>query len=186
MVAGVVTFTVSPSGLSTVSSRLIVEADSFAHFRVKSLKFRLHRPSTLANAQAMGYVGGVQDTLPGSIGNIVELLPSTYMEATETVPSAWVVVSPKDLAGPLPWYKSVAGAADATEEAPGVLCLGGTTTDAYSFEIKGVLEFKTAVSTSNSPAEYAARLQRINLRMEQARKKARDRLFLTTGSPGLP
>jgi len=116
-----------------------------------------------------GYVGGVQDTIPATFLQLGELLPSCYLAAiVQSVPTDWVKVSASDLAGPLPWYKTVPGTADATEEAPGeVVILTSGLTDTYAIEYRGVFEFKTSVNSVNTPAAQEAhalvRAERVRL-----------------------
>jgi hypothetical protein len=62
-----------------------------------------------------------------------------------------VNVSKSDLAGPFPWYKTVVGTADATEESPGLVTIAGTGTDPFVAEFRGVFHFKTSVATANTP-----------------------------------
>lgn len=146
---------VSPS--TFMSPRALIEADAWAHFRLKALKFRLHSNDTITAMLSAGFVGGVQDTAPSSSSQISELIPSCFRGIQQTVPTDWVHVSQSELAGPLPWYKTVAGTADATEEAPGYICLGGSATSAYTIELRGVYEFKTSVATTNTPMEVELR-----------------------------
>jgi hypothetical protein len=165
MVAGVLNFPVSPSGFASQSTRAAAMADEYAHFRVNRLRFRLH-PSSTGNAAAMaaGYVGGVQDTPPATIGAVMELIPATYLSmtnsayATATTPSDWVQVPQKDLRGPFPWYKALNGTSDATEEAPGLIVIAGSTTNIVVLEARVELEFKTAVAPANTPLAIQARL----------------------------
>lgn len=151
LVGGQFTFPVSPNGLSSIVSRVQIEADGWAFFRLRSFKARIHRISTIASIQTVGYVGGVQDVLPGSTSEVGSLLPSTVLAANATLPTEWIVPSKLEMAGPFEWYKSLPGMADPTEEAPGVLVICGATTEAFCVEIRGVIEFKTAVSTVNTP-----------------------------------
>ena len=115
--AGVLPIAVTPVGLSPRAS---IEADCWAHFRLKRLAFRLFPASTAASnvGQGAGFIGGIQDTPPTTITQVMELLPSTYIGADQTCPTEWVHVPRSDLAGPIPWYKTVAGTADPTEESP--------------------------------------------------------------------
>lgn len=166
LVAGAANFALNPNALSFVASRLLVEADVWAHFRVRSFEFRLHHGATTGD-MAAGFVGGVQDTIPATVTQICELLPAVYYGVTYTKPSDWVRVSKKELAGPLPWYKTVPGSADPTEELPGYICLAGASTDTLIFECRGVLEFKTAVSSSNTPAM-------VKLREEMRKERVRE------------
>lgn len=149
LTAGTVTLLVSPN--SNFSPRAFVEADSWAHFRIKALSFRIHPLNAVTNAQAAGYCGGIQDTPPGTLAAVSELIPSCILGGRTTRPSDWVRVPKSDLAGPLPWYKTIPGNADATEEAPGTITVIGTGTDGYQLELRGMFEFKTAVATANTP-----------------------------------
>lgn len=153
LVAGVASFTASP----VLSGRAATEADAWAHFRFKSLMFRQLPTSPITGPQVLGFVGGVQDTPPGTPSAVAELLPSNVKGVGQTVPTEWTRVNKTDLAGPFPWYKSVAGTADPTEESPGAIVLAGTGTDTYIFEMRGVFEFKTSVGTANTPAMVALR-----------------------------
>jgi len=182
LVAGVSNFPLSPN--ASVSPRAVVEADTWAHFRVRRLKFRLHPDPTSGNAvsSAAGYVGGIQDTVPATVGAITELLPSAFLSGGTSLPTEWVVVTAKDLAGPLPWYKTIPGSADPTEEAPGTICVAGVSTDTYAIEFRGVFEFKVAVSTANTPLMVEAR----RLRIEQARASQRTRLVAALSGAALP
>jgi len=162
MVGGTLNLTCTPANFS---SRAGVEADAWAHFKVRNLRFRLH-PNTDSglNPRAAGWVGGVQDTPPSTITQVMELLPSTIITDNQTTPSDWVSVPKADLAGPFPWYKTVAGAADPTEESPGAIIIAGTGTEVIQLEIRGIFEFKTSVATANTPA---ARMLRERVRAER-------------------
>lgn len=177
LVAGASNFVLSPN--ASVSPRALIEADGWAHFRVRSLKFRLHPDPTAGNAvsSAAGFVGGVQDTPPATIGAISELIPSAFLSGGETIPTEWVHVPREDLAGPLPWYKAIPGAADPTEEAPGIICVAGTGTDTYALEMRGVFEFKTAVAIANTPEELRLVKELLALRLRKARDRQRDGLL---------
>jgi len=176
LVAGSSNAQVSPSGLTAVSSRLIAEADNWAYFRVRSLKFRLHN-SGAANDFAIGFVGGSQDTLPATLATIMELLPSTYYSHLYTKPSDWVVVGKEELAGPFPWYKSVNGTADTSEEGPGYICIAGTTTQTFYYELMATFEFKTAVAPANTPLARQALQAVVAERREQLLRRERDVLL---------
>jgi hypothetical protein len=163
LVSGNSSFLLRP--ITSLSPRLANEADNWAHFKVRALSFRLHpHAQTGSTGMAAGVVGGVQDTPPATVASVLELLPSTVLAPSETVPTNWVNVTRGDLAGPFPWYKTVAGTADVTEEAPGYVVVAGNSTDTFSLEFRGVFEFKTAVGTGNTPQAFgmraALRLQR--------------------------
>lgn len=167
LVAGALSFPLNPNGLSFLSTRILAEADSWAYFRVRSFEFRLHHGAIAADIAA-GFVGGIQDTVPATTPAVCELIPSVYYGSTYTQPSDWVRVSKKELAGCFPWYKAIQGTADATEEAPGSICLAGTTTSTSILEVRGVVEFKTAVGTGNTPAQLKLREE---LRLERKREE---------------
>ncbi len=182
---GVASANLNPTG---ISARVLTEADGWAHFRVKSLKFRLHpAASTAGGDQAIGYVGGVQDTLPGSVAQLADLIPSVHQSQNSTVPSDWVNVPSADLAGPLPWYKTIPGTADSTEEAPGVIRIAGSGSDTYAAELRGVIEFKTSVATANTPAEAKLLSDLRALRAAKAAQMHREAIVRAFASPtGLP
>lgn len=175
LVAGALTISVVPGALSP---RAGVVADTWSHYRLKSLKFRLHPTAASGNSCSAGFVGGVQDTAPATFAQIGELLPSVILAGDTTVPTEWCKVSKQDLAGPLPWYKSVLGAADATEEQPGILCFAGTTTEVFLLEARGVYEFKTAVNSANTPQELALQAQFREARAARIREVERTKLLM--------
>jgi len=179
LVAGVASATANPSGLSP---RALVEADTWMHFRLTQLQFRIH-PSAAASgaAQLAGFVGGVQDTPPGTILAVAELLPSTVLGSRATSPSAWVRVPKSELAGPIPWYKTITGTADATEEYPGQLIFVGTGTETITVETRGVFEFKGSVATANTPAALKLREELRELRQSRAHEAERLRLLSVLG-----
>jgi len=105
----------------------------------------------------------------------VEVLNSTIMSANDTVPQEWSVVPALELAGPFDWYKSIPGAADVTEEEPGLLIVtGAVAADPFLLETFGVFQFKVATSTGNTPEELrlVAELRAIALARAQARARA--------------
>jgi hypothetical protein len=175
LTTGFLAITASPNS-SLSQTRLVAAADEWAHFRIRRLRFRLHPAlQSTGVVLAAGYVGGNQDTPPGTVAQVMELLPSCARQQQSTVPTEWVEVPKKDLAGPLPWYKSVAGGADATEESPGIMVFAGTGTDTVVVEFRGVLEFKTAVATGNTPLalELRARVRDERRLLEQQGERAR-------------
>jgi len=179
MTSGAASAPATPAGLSP---RVAVEADQWSHFRLLKLKFRIHPAFTytgaVLNDRAVGFVGGVQDVLPATLSDVMELLPSTYQSTFSTHPSDWVDVPQKDLAGALPWYKAVVGAADTTEEVPGYICIAGTTTQVVVIEFKGVFEFKTAVAAANSPEEAALRVKIRESRIRTHKDRERAKLLI--------
>ncbi len=164
LVSGANNFTLNPVALS---GRLSTEADAWALFRVVALRFRLHPISNTNAAQAAGFLGGVSDTNPTTIAQISELVSSCILTANNTHPTEWVVVPQQDLAGPLPWYKTIAGASVYEESFPGVLYIAGSTTNAFGLEVRGIYEFRQAVAAANTPAALQAR-QLLRLERERA------------------
>jgi hypothetical protein len=182
LTAGVYNFVVSPSAMSNIIPRVLVEADTWAHFRMNSFRFRILRTGTVASVLAYGYAGGVQDSPPGTIGQIGELLSSSVLAGTNTVPGDWVRVSKTELAGPLPWYKTIPGTADPTEEAPGVVIVAGTGTEGFCIEVMGVIEFKIALSTINTPEAVFLRDRLRLLTKQEHQKKQLQALNVLAGS----
>jgi len=173
LVAGVFTAFASPA----IIPRAALEADVWAHFRLRKLAFRLLPTSPSTAAQAAGFVGGVQDTNPGTYAQVVELISSCIKGIGQTVPSSWVRVSRQELAGPFPWYKTVAGTADSTEEAPGVICVVGTGTEVFNIEFRGEFEFKVGLSSGNTPLEVKLRELVRKQRVDQMRSTEREVLL---------
>ncbi len=184
LVSGNSSFNLGPN--SSVSPRSLIEADTWAHFRVKSYSFRLHPSATVRAIQTCGYVGGQQDTNPNTIAQVMELLPSAVLAAGATVPTEWVRVPKSDLAGPLPWYKTIPGTADVTEESPGTVCFTGTSSDVVQLEQRGVFEFKTAVATGNTPLAVAARSKLREERVRIALATERALLLKILGTSPVP
>ncbi len=187
LAANVASVALSPFAMSNWSTRLADLADNWAHFRALSFRFRIHRGS-LTGRLTVGFVGGVQDVTPATASNIMELLPATVYENTYTKPSDWVKVSKSELRGPFPWYKSLPGTADATEEAPGVLCIvGGAAADVTTIEVVGEFEFKTAVAPANTPMAVQLRGLALAERRNIAREAARQRMSaVLTGATNSP
>jgi len=184
---GAITVAANPTGLS---SRATAEGDSWAHFRLRRLRFRiLPNDRVIATSGGFssitaGFVGGIQDTPPATQITIGELLPSITFQGTQTVPTKWVDVPKNDLAGPLPWYKSVPGTADPTEEAPGQLVIFAVlnTVAVTYLELEGVFEFKTSVATANTPLEERLRSQIRAERKRAADDVERRKLLLVLGT----
>lgn len=155
--------------------RVLIEADAWAHFRVTKLAFRLLPPAnndaagTLIMAAA-GFCGGMEDTPPATLATISELIPSCFMPGHQQTPSAWIRVSKKELQGPFPWYKTIQGTVDTTEESPGQMCflINSNTTSTLYVEFKGVFEFKTSIASGNTPM-YLEFLKKV--REERVKKR---------------
>lgn len=160
-----------------ISPRANAEADVWAHFKFLEFKYRLHCnvQNLTTTMQLAGFVPGVQDTNPSTLEECSALLNCCMLGQGQTLPSEWVRISREDLAGPLPWYKTIPGSADATEEAPGVISVNGGTSDPYRIEFRGVIRFKAAVAAGNTPLSQKAhqilREERQRLADETDRKK---------------
>jgi hypothetical protein len=96
-------------------------------------------------------------------------------------------VSKAELAGPFPWYKTIAGGPDPSEEAPGALYVLGTTTDPMLVELFGEFEFKASIATNNTPAAVALREELRAFRMLRTEQRERERVMkaLSHGHTGL-
>jgi hypothetical protein len=180
--SGVAGINVRPNDANFSATRLGVLADAYAHFRVRELKFRLHPSPGASASQAVGYVGGVQDTAPATVTAVGELLSSTAFGGDSTVPSSWVKPTKEELSGPLPWYKSIAGSADTTEEQPGQIIVAGNASEGFMLEIEGVVEFKVSVGTGNTPAQLQLLSELRRLRQREADEKARTEVIRSLAS----
>lgn len=180
---GTSSFSLNPSAL-VGTTRIPAVADTWAHFRVKKFAYRMHPRTSLTGPASAAFVGGVQDTLPGSLAQVMELLPAAFISNQATVPTEWIHVKKQELSGALPWYKSLIGTADATEEAPGVMSFVGSGTDVLYVEFRGIYEFKTSVSTGNTPQEAILRAklreERILLHRDRERTKLLSALAVPT------
>jgi hypothetical protein len=176
------------SVLPALFPRVATEADAWAHYRFKAFSFRLHPSSPKTVAQAAGFCGGIQDTAPATFNAVVELIPSCVNAIGSTVPCEWVRVPKTDLAGPFPWYKTIAGAADPTEESPGTITVVGTGTETMTIEFRGIIEFKTSVATANTPLalqmKNAMRQERLNAELKFERDTLL-RILSTTTPPSI-
>jgi len=137
-------------------------ADAYVYFRYKKFMFRSHPANN--TAMAMGFVP-VVDGNPASVGQVMELLSSTFAEPSVTKPGEWVNVRKEELAGPFPWYKTVDGTPDVTEEYPGSVILRGTGADPFTIEFRCVVELKEGVATANTPQELELVRRRREMRV---------------------
>lgn len=181
LVSGLTSVGLAPSSFA----RVLVEADVWALFRVRKLAFRLLPTSPSTVAQAGGYIGAIQDGPPATFAQIVELLPSCIKGVGQTVPTSWVHISKSELAGPFPWYKTIAGTPDATEESPGTIYVVGTGTETVTVEFKGVFEFKTGVNSANTPLALRLREEMRSERLNLVRERERNTLLRILAPPGL-
>jgi hypothetical protein len=163
------TFTAGSSAILmnpiNMSPRAGTEADGFAYFRIKKLKFRYVPNSNPSGSSAAGMASGVPMTLPTTVAEVSELLdsvphgpaPSTVM--TETNWTRWVNVRKEVLRGSIEWYNTFAGGFTQQFDVPCTLCFAGTSTDVLLYEIFFTLEFKDPVATANTPDAVLLRVQ---------------------------
>lgn len=183
-------------------------ADSWALFRLKKLRFRIMPVAVTATVGspptyvAIGYVTSIPDTNPATFGQVTELTNSTLIAITatngsiaisdgQTMPSNWVEISGDDLHGPFPWYKSIPGTADATEEAPGQISVAydavapTSYTGTFAIEVEGVVEFKGGVdivqSGTSLDSELLAKVRAD--RIERARMVERTKILSILAPP---
>jgi hypothetical protein len=95
-------------------------------------------------------------------------------------------VPKSDLSGPFPWYKTIAGGPDASEEAPGALYVLGTTTDPMLVELFGEFEFKASIATNNTPAAVALREELRAFRQSRIDLRERERVLKALAKPSAP
>jgi hypothetical protein len=106
------------------------------------------------------------------------------MGGRQTNPTNWVSVPKSELAGPFPWYKTIPGGTDVTEELPGVIYVAGTTTDPYTMEVSGVFEFKSSIATNNTPAAVVLKQQLRDVRVRSALERRRAEMLAVLGGSG--
>jgi len=187
--SSVLTIDLNPSGLGGLATgfgRLLALADTYSLFRWRSLRCRVLHSSI---SVAMGIVEDVADTAPANTAQVMELLHSLYHRTDVTVNSEWLRVPPSVLAGALPWYKSVAGAATDWEEVPCRLRLVTTgATDIPQIEIRGSIEFKSPIAVANTPALTAALRQAAadRIAVESGRERVRLLSVLSSGGSTTP
>jgi len=175
----------NPSNMGITPGQLtrpVAQADLWAHYRILSMRFRF-MTSGASTPVAAAFVGGVQDTPPSTLAQVMEVIPAVLLGANQQVPTNWVDVPRSDLAGPLPWYKSLLGAGDATEESPGVLVIFHTTLVSFLLELFIEYEFKVAVAPANTP-EGLALLQEVRaLRVNRERQVQRAQVLRALTGP---
>ncbi len=151
-----------------VTTRLASIGDAYQLYRLVRLRFRLQLPDSAPTAaQAAAWATGIVDTPPTTAAQAMEIVNSCYLSIRSTVPSQWVEVPPTDLRGPFPWYKTVQGTPDTSEEIVGYVFLTGSGTNSVLLEFEGDMQFKEGIAPANTPA--AVELRR-RLREEQAQR----------------
>lgn len=174
----------NPTG---ITGPILIEADTWCLFRLRSLRFRLHRLPATVTPMVACYTVTIQDTPPATNASCVNVIPHVILTPTATEPSEWCVVSVQDLAGPFPYYKSIPGTADVTEEVPGQICISGAAADTFQLEVEGVMQFKGMVSAGNTPEELQLRKALRDLRIRREVELARQSLLrvLAPGNAGM-
>lgn len=181
LVAGAALANVNATGLGALSTRFLTEADGWALFKYTSFKFRVH-PSNVSANQVVGFTP-IADTSPSTIAQVMELRSSVYIDQSQTVPTEWIDVAPGVLHGQLPWYRTVDGSFDVTEENPGRMIIVGTGTDTFAVEFKTDVKFKDALAPANTPQELKVLHDRRDSRMEERDSHLRAALMQLLQSP---
>ncbi len=108
--------------------------------------------------QAAAYYPGVVDTTPTTVGAVADSLFSTLLGTAQAKPTDWVNIPRQSLQGYLPWYKTIAGTLDPSEEVQGNIYVCGTGTEIVHVEFMGVIEFKAPAAAANTPMIRKAQL----------------------------
>jgi hypothetical protein len=140
----------TPSALASYATRLAAMSDLYSVFRWKRCAYR-HIVSS-GEIRALGVASAVLDTPPTGLSATAELRAVTINGSGEVSRPAWVTIPQNVLKGSLPWYKSVAGAADPWDEVPAIMYVySQTATGVVTFELDGECEFKSQVAPANTP-----------------------------------
>jgi hypothetical protein len=156
--AAAVAVSVSPN--AAFSPRLAAIGDDFDEYRVTKLQFRI-LPGGAASAatSAACYQPGIVDTPPATALTISESINTTLLGGGQTVPTKWSSVPAGVLAGMHPWYKTVPGTPEASEELQGGIYAFLAVTGGV-LEWQGVCEFRAAIAAGNTPLERALAARR--------------------------
>jgi len=141
-------------------------------YRITELEFRLHPVSGRTTVQAAGYFPGVVDNQPTQPAAVLESLNATMIGTGATQPTGWVKVRGDALKGYFPWYKTVQGSLDISEEVQGNIFVVGTGTETYSIELRGWAEFKNPVATGSTPLSRQQRSVQLALKQRETLLKA--------------
>ncbi len=154
LVSGAGSTAISPANLS----RLSTIADTYEMYRFVKLKYRLQPNLTRTGMQAAAYYPGIVDNAPSTVGAVADSLYSTLLGTAAAKPSDWVNVPRQSLQGYFPWYKTLAGTLDPSEEVQGNIYVCGTGTEIVYIEFEGVVEFKAPAAAVNTPMIRKAQL----------------------------
>jgi len=160
-------------------------ADAYTLVRWLKFRFRIHPSSVITNAQIHAFVPGITDTIPASITAASECKYHSFMGIRETVPTDWVTIAPADLAGALPWYKTVGGTSDVNDDLPGSFISIGTGAEVMLWEYEYSVELKGAVNTASTPEQIFERLAR-RKHAEDLRRRAEILGLFGPSSPPSP
>ncbi len=175
------------SGLATVSTRFLAEADAWRDYRYTSCRYKIHPNGTRAAAQTAGWVP-LSDTAPSTVAQIAELKASSVLAMSSTTPTPWASVPRSDLAGPFPWYKVIDGTPDTSEEIPARFQVSGGSTDPFTVEFVIGIQFKESLPPANTPMELEMLRGMRELRKQAALEEYKKRTVSALGllSPSLP
>jgi hypothetical protein len=150
--SNVASLQLTPSALASYTTRLAAMSDLYSVFRWKRCSYRQIVQGGTGEIRAMGVASAVLDTPPTGLSATAELRAVTIVGAGEVSRPPWVTIPQNVLRGSLPWYKSVAGAADPWDEVPAIIyAYSQTATGAVTFELDGECEFKSQVAPANTP-----------------------------------
>jgi len=137
---------------ATLGDRLVNVANAFELYRINKLKFRLY--PTPGTSIIAAFLPAFADTAPANLTQISEIVDSALQTTTMTMPGDWVDVNKSNLKGALPWYKTIAGAADSWDETAGTIYFAdaGGTSNGFVLELKGEYEFKGPADPANTPS----------------------------------
>lgn len=112
-------FSIQASNASFV--RLAEIANTFSLYRFTKLNIKFMDESATRNTVVLGYYPTIADTPPTTISAISSVENSAVNFASQTTPSKISVSRSFLLSGPIPWYKTVAGAAEDSFEIQGTI-----------------------------------------------------------------
>jgi len=143
-----------------ITPRLTAIADSYDEYRFESFKFRIRDGQ--ASNQAACFIPGIVDTPPATLSAVGEVLNSVMIGVGETIPSNWSNISKGVLSGMHPWYKTVAGTPESSEEIQGNVCIfeGSGAGVSVVLEISGVCAMRAGVNAGNTPLDRQLALRR--------------------------